>query len=235
MTCTIGALMVGFGLMKRSARKLAMHNFSVKNHHDGWELKTFLIDPNKNYCKVMKICGFMQETDHPVYVGNQHAKIPIGGGTSIVEKDYSTLFLVHNLSDIICNFAQITGDYDMTSKVGDFASFKTKLKEKYGICINKMNIQSNFLKIYSSNNFLTLYLIGQYKNNQFVAEYAGENKNEIIKAATNNYWWLVVVTGAILFIFGLYLDITYVVNSINHVIHSKKYSQYMQGKESETL
>ena len=72
-----GVLMVGFGLIRNIERKRAMHNFLVKKCHNGLELKSFLIDPNINYCKVMKICGFVEETDHPVYFGNKRVKIPM--------------------------------------------------------------------------------------------------------------------------------------------------------------
>lgn len=212
MASTIGALIFAIGLSKHFVQKAAIKNFWYKGCYQDSVLKTVHIDTSKNYFKFVQIYGFHDKTEFPIYVGNNIAKIPVGGSTTTEEKLYYE-FLVHDLPEINTEQCKFVGIYGMSSKIYDFGTLKTKFKEQYKnlTSLSKMSdIKSNLLKVCTSNDFNVVYLIGNYdNNNQIIASHASLDKKRVIVEATNNNSLLYMAIGIVAFAIGFWYDIKY--------------------------
>jgi len=210
MTTIVGLAILNAGFKRQKAFHIAKYNFLTKGQHENLSVKTIPIDPNTNQCKIIEIFQFETEVTPPLYAGSKHVKIPIGGSTDIVERKICRAF-VHNLPRIDLSNCEIVGDFIMTSKVYDFASLKTKLKNKYQFSLNKLNINANLLKLYESDNLSVVNLIGYYHNDVFIAKFGGIDKSHVIDEACYHHYSGVnlIICGIFATIIGFYVDMSF--------------------------
>lgn len=186
---------------KMRCHKIAIENLSKFGVHGDTIFKSFTIDQKTHMFKTIEIHEPKIETDSPIYVGSQHVKIPIGGGSRIVYKTiYTGAF--HNLPDVDtteCSFV----DMKYTMKTYEYRDLKEKLKQKYKLSINRLDISATMLRLYTSTNVYELHLLGVCNNGIFIAHYGGTCKDSILNYADRGKNWNVIIAGIFLIVIGL--------------------------------
>ena len=199
-----GVIVLAGGIFNKiTCRKIAVEKLSKFGKNGDTIYDAFTIDQKINIFKKIEIHEPKIEIDYPIYVGSgsQHLKVPIGGDSRIV---YKKIFnhVIHNFPNVDMTECIFVGNMNETMKTYEFIDLKEKLKRKYNIRINRLQITAPMLRLYTSTNINALFLIGARNNGIFVAKYGGTCKNEVLDYADRGENWGIVIIGIILIIIG---------------------------------
>ena len=197
-----GVIVLSAGIFNKIAcRKIAVENLSKFGKNGDTIYDAFTIDQKINIFEKIEIHEPKIEINDPIYVGSQHLKVPIGGGSRTV---YKKIFnhVIHNLPNVDMTECTFVGNMNETMKTYEFHDLKEKLKRKHNISISRLRITAPMLRLYTSTNINVLFLIGAWNNGIFVAKYGGMCKNEVFNCADRGKNWSIVIIGIILIIIG---------------------------------